>query len=139
MKEQEFNYLTQKMGGKYTPNFNKEDILILEKLEYMNKFKRRILNERSNLPAIYLDVIDNDEFNAIAILSNNGNYHIGIFKGVILELDKFLNEAVKNQNFYKRFNIKKEKADEYKELCFNYALEFLIAHEISHIRFGHLD
>lgn len=110
MKEQEFNYLTQKMGGKYTPNFNKEDILILEKLEYMNKFKRRILNERSNLPAIYLDVIDNDEFNAIAILSNNGNYHIGIFKGVILELDKFLNEAVKNQNFYKRFNIKKRKS-----------------------------
>lgn len=138
MKEEEFNYLTEKSGGKYTPNFNKEDILILEKLEYMNKFKRRIVNETPNLPNIYLDIINNDKFNATAILSNNGNYYIGIFKGVILELDEFLSKAVKSEKFYKRFNMKKEKANEYKELCFNYALEFLVAHEISHIRFGHL-
>lgn len=138
MKEEEFNYLTEKNGGKYTPNFNKEDILILEKLEYMNKFKRRIVNEIPNLPNIYLDIINNDKFNATAILSNNGNYYIGIFKGVILELDEFLSKSVKSEKFYKRFNMKKEKANEYKELCFNYALEFLVAHEISHIRFGHL-
>lgn len=138
MKEEEFNYITLNSGGRYIPNMRKYDLLILEKLEYMNKFKSRILHEVKCIPDIYIDIINDDRFNASAILSSTGNYYIGVNKGVIIKLEQEFNKVIWNEKFYKRINFVREEASYYKDLCFNYALEFLIAHEISHIRYGHL-
>lgn len=136
--EDEFHKVTLKDGGRYVPNFSDSDILILDKLNEMTLFANRIKKEVNCLPHFYVDIINNNDINASAILSNSGKYFIGIYKGAITKLDSVFSNAVGNDLFYSRFNIKKHNSNKYKELCLRYALEFLVAHEASHIRFGHL-
>lgn len=136
--EEEFHKVTLKDGGRYVCNFSDNDILILDKLNEITLFANRIKKEVNCLPYFYVDIINNDNINASAILSNSGKYFIGIYKGAIVKLDSIFSNAVDNDLFYSRVNIKKHNSSKYKELCLRYALEFLVAHEASHIRFGHL-
>lgn len=136
--EEEFNNVTLKDGGRYIPKYSEEDMLILDKLSEITRFANRIIKDTKCLPSIYVDIINNDTLNASAILNGAGKYFIGINKGTIIKLNEEFNKAVNNDLFFKRFNMKKENKDNYKEMCLKYALEFIIAHEISHIRYGHL-
>ncbi len=136
--EEEFNSLTCEYGGRYIPGKNSNDGLILDSLKQIMAFKNRIVRDVKCLPDIYIDIINSPDLNASAFLSRSGKYFIGINKGVIEILENDFTYAVNHDKFYEESNMSKANSNIYKEMCLKFALQFLVAHEISHIRFGHL-
>lgn len=137
--EEQFNDLTQDIGGRYVPSENENDILLLNKLCELTEYKNRLAKEIDCLPNIYIDIVNNNEFEAMAILCRQTDrYFIAFYKGIIKTLFADFSNIVNDDKFYKRHNILKGNAIKYRDYCMEYALEFLLAHEISHVRFGHL-
>lgn len=88
------------------------------------------------MPQIFFEIVDSQILNARAT-SNDGFYMILIYKGILEEIDVFVDSAEKDENFktFKQANDNQTYGLRLKNLIH----QILIEHELSHILNGHLD
>lgn len=137
--EQEiFNNAMQSQGGIYIPNGGLEIDNILEAmLKIMNEHIKITNDINKNLPNVNIFYTNNMSINACAFKIDT-QYFISVNVGAVIKLKEMFDGIVSNQIIKEKiFNNIDELIDSSELLYF--AMIFLIAHEHSHIRFGHCD
>ncbi len=116
----------------------KENKQIYEGMMIATNYVQHVIKTRGLTIDVSVLYSDSYEKNAFATLFDQ-KYYIVVYKGLILELNNVIEAFVNNA----RFDVIKEQLtiekSTIKESLFTYSIQFLVAHELAHLRFGHID
>lgn len=137
--EQEiFNYAMQSQGGIYIPSGRLEIDTVLESMLEVITEHIKVTNElNKHLPNVNIFYTNNMSINACAFKINN-QYFISINVGAVIRLKEIFDNIVLNNIITEKIFNNQDVLINSSELLY-FAMIFLIAHENSHIRFGHCD
>lgn len=137
-EEKIFNHAMREQGGIYIPRGSFElDPILMSMLDVVKQYLEVTINLSPNLPKANIFYANNMSINACAFKVQS-QYFIAVNVGTVIRLKEIFDNIVANKKvsneIFKNENITVNSAT-----FLYFAMVFLVAHEYSHIRFGHCD